>query len=108
MTTTPPGLEPVPPPPASATVFDRFFHLPAHGSNLKSECIGGLTTFAAMAYVLAINPMILSKTGMDAAALVTATALTAALMTTVMALMTNYPIALAPGMGLNAFFTFTL
>ncbi len=61
-----------------------------------------------MAYVLAINPMILSQTGMDAAALVTATALAAALMTAAMALLTNYPIALAPGMGLNAFFTFTI
>jgi AGZA family xanthine/uracil permease-like MFS transporter len=96
------------PPPTPASALDRFFDLPAHGSSLKKEFIGGLTTFAAMAYVLAINPMILSKTGMDAAALITATALTAALMTAVMALMTNYPIALAPGMGLNAFFTFTL
>jgi AGZA family xanthine/uracil permease-like MFS transporter len=61
-----------------------------------------------MAYVLAINPLILSKAGLDPAALVTATALTAALMTVLMALFTNYPIALAPGMGLNAFFTFTI
>jgi AGZA family xanthine/uracil permease-like MFS transporter len=106
MSTNPPLTDPASPPPASP--WDRCFHLPEHGSNLKREIIGGLTTFAAMAYVLAINPMILSKTGMDPAALVTATALTAALMTTVMALMTNYPIALAPGMGLNAFFTFTL
>jgi AGZA family xanthine/uracil permease-like MFS transporter len=107
MSTNPPSIEPISPP-LAPTFFDRFFHLPEHGSNLRRECIGGLTTFAAMAYVLAINPLILSKTGMDPAALVTATALTAALMTAVMALMTNYPIALAPGMGLNAFFTFTL
>jgi AGZA family xanthine/uracil permease-like MFS transporter len=85
-----------------------FFELAAHGSSLRSEIVGGLTTFAAMAYVLAINPMILAQTGMDAAALVTATALAAALMTATMALLTNYPIALAPGMGLNAFFTFTI
>lgn len=98
----------LPPVSRSPVLLERLFHLAAHGSNLKQECIGGLTTFAAMAYVLAINPLILSKTGMDAPALVTATALTAALMTAVMAMMTNYPIALAPGMGLNAFFTFTL
>jgi AGZA family xanthine/uracil permease-like MFS transporter len=107
MSTLPPTTDPASAPPPT-TPWDRFFHLPEHNSSLKREIIGGLTTFAAMAYVLAINPMILSKTGMDPAALVTATALTAALMTTVMALMTNYPIALAPGMGLNAFFTFTL
>ena len=88
--------------------LERFFELSGQGSNLKREIIGGLTTFAAMAYILAVNPMILGNTGMNAPALVTATALSAALMTTVMALMTNYPIALAPGMGLNAFFTFTL
>jgi adenine/guanine/hypoxanthine permease len=101
-----------PPPTVSAPsptgTVERFFQLHEHGTDLRREIIGGLTTFAAMAYVLAINPMILSKTGMDAPALVTATALTAALMTAVMALMTNYPISLAPGMGLNAFFTFTL
>jgi AGZA family xanthine/uracil permease-like MFS transporter len=107
MTSKPHSIRSNPTPPPTA-LADRLFHLTEHGSNLRREVIGGLTTFAAMAYVLAINPMILSKTGMDAAALVTATALTAALMTTVMALMTNYPIALAPGMGLNAFFTFTL
>jgi adenine/guanine/hypoxanthine permease len=104
MTTNPPTVSA----PSSTGFLERFFHLSEHGTDLRREIIGGLTTFAAMAYVLAINPMILSKTGMDAPALVTATALTAALMTAVMAFMTNYPIALAPGMGLNAFFTFTL
>jgi AGZA family xanthine/uracil permease-like MFS transporter len=94
--------------PSSPGFFERFFDLSAHGSSVRREVVGGLTTFAAMAYVLAVNPAILSKTGMDPAALVTATGLAAALMTTVMALMTNYPIALAPGMGLNAFFTFTI
>ncbi len=94
--------------PSTSGFFDRFFHLPEHGSTLRREVVGGLTTFAAMAYVLAVNPAILSKTGMDPAALVTATGLAAALMTAVMALMTNYPIALAPGMGLNAFFAFTI
>ena len=107
MTTTPspsPSL-----PAASGTgLLERIFHLAEHGTTPRRELIGGLTTFAAMAYILAINPLVLSKTGMDPAALVTATALTAALMTAVMALFTNYPIALAPGMGLNAFFTFTI
>jgi adenine/guanine/hypoxanthine permease len=88
--------------------FERFFRLSSHGTTVKREVIGGLTTFAAMSYILAVNPAILSKTGMDAPALVTATGLASALMTVVMALMTNYPIALAPGMGLNAFFTFTI
>ena len=68
----------------------------------------GLTTFAAMAYILAVNPSILAATGMDKGALVTVTALTAAIATTLMALMTNYPLAMAPGMGINAFFTFTI
>jgi AGZA family xanthine/uracil permease-like MFS transporter len=70
--------------------------------------VAGLTTFAAMAYILAVNPAILSTTGMDKGALITATAIASGVMTAVMALATNYPIALAPGMGLNAFFAFTL
>jgi len=108
MITSPPPPEVQASPAVTVPALDRFFQLAAHGSSVKREIIGGLTTFAAMAYVLAVNPMILANTGMNAPALVTATALSAALMTTVMALMTNYPIALAPGMGLNAFFTFTL
>ena len=88
--------------------LSRFFDFASHGTTARREVIGGLTTFAAMAYILAVNPLILSKTGMDAGALVTATALSAALMTCALALLTNYPIALAPGMGLNAFFTFTI
>jgi AGZA family xanthine/uracil permease-like MFS transporter len=94
--------------PANTGTVSRFFDFAAHGTTLRREVIGGLTTFAAMAYILAVNPLILSKTGMDAGALVTATAVSAALMTAVLALLTNYPIALAPGMGLNAFFTFTI
>ena len=93
---------------APGSKLDRFFDFAAHGTTPRREVVAGLTTFAAMAYVLAINPLILAKTGMDAAALVTATGLAAALMTILMALFTNYPIALAPGMGLNAFFTFTI
>ena len=68
----------------------------------------GLTTFAAMAYILAVNPDILATTGMDKGALVTVTALSAAAATVLMALLTNYPLALAPGMGINAFFAFTI
>jgi AGZA family xanthine/uracil permease-like MFS transporter len=88
--------------------ISRFFDFAGHGTTARREIVGGMTTFAAMAYILAVNPLILAKTGMDAGALVTATAFSAALMTCVLALLTNYPIALAPGMGLNAFFTFTI
>src|SRR5260370_3661637 len=89
-------------------MLDRFFHLKEHGSSPAREIIAGLTTFAAMAYILAVNPLILSQTGMDKGALVPATAVASAVMTIIMALATNYPIALAPGMGLNAFFTYTI
>src|SRR3954470_8835292 len=87
---------------------DRFFKLREHRSNIRTEVTAGLTTFAAMAYILAVNPQILSTTGMDFGAVVTATALASAIMTIVFALVTNWPIALAPGMGLNAFFAFTI
>ena len=97
-----------PNPAANSGPLARFFDFAGHSTTARREVIGGLTTFAAMAYILAVNPLILSKTGMDAGALVTATAFSAALMTAVFALATNYPVALAPGMGLNAFFTFTI
>ncbi len=87
---------------------DRWFRLQAHGTTLRREVVAGLTTFAAMAYILAVNPQILSATGMPFGALITATALASAIMTAAMGLATNYPIALAPGMGMNAFFAFTL
>ena len=87
-------------------MFDRWFQLGSHGTTVRREVVGGMTTFAAMAYILAVNPAILSGAGIDKGALITATALASAIMTLVMALATNYPIALAPGMGLNAFFTF--
>lgn len=89
-------------------MLQRLFKLSEHSTTVGREMQAGLTTFAAMAYILAVNPGILSATGMDKGALVTVTALTAAIATTIMALLTNYPIALAPGMGINAFFTFTL
>jgi adenine/guanine/hypoxanthine permease len=87
-------------------MIERFFELTRHGTTVRREVIAGITTFAAMAYILAVNPGILSIAGIDKGALITATALASAIMTVVMALATNYPIALAPGMGLNAFFTF--
>lgn len=89
-------------------MLERLFQLSAKRTNLRTEIIAGLTTFAAMAYILAVNPAILSASGMDTGALITATALASALMTAAMGLATNYPIALAPGMGMNAFFAFTI
>ena len=89
-------------------MLERFFKLPENGTTIRRELVAGLTTFAAMAYILAVNPAILSLAGMDRGALITATALAAAFTTASMALLTNYPVALAPGMGLNAFFAFTI
>lgn len=89
-------------------MLNRLFKLDENRTTVARELQAGLTTFAAMAYILVVNPDILANTGMDKAALVTVTALTAAISTLLMALLTNYPIALAPGMGINAFFTFTI
>lgn len=89
-------------------MLNRIFQLEQHGTTVRREIIGGVTTFAAMAYILAVNPSILVASGMDKGALITATALSAALMTIVMAFMTNYPIALAAGMGVNAYIAFTV
>jgi AGZA family xanthine/uracil permease-like MFS transporter len=86
----------------------KLFQLESHQTNVRREVVAGITTFAAMAYILAVNPSILSASGMDKGALITATALASALMTALMALFTNYPIALAPGMGINAYFAFTV
>ena len=84
-------------------MLNRLFHLDQHRTTPLREFQAGLTTFAAMAYILAVNPAILANAGMDKGALVTVTAITAALATALMAGLTNYPIALAPGMGINAF-----
>src|SRR5712671_2907400 len=89
-------------------MLERIFQLSANRTTVRTEIVAGLTTFAAMAYILAVNPAILSASGMDVGALITATALASAIMTAVMALVTNYPLALAPGMGMNAFFAFTI
>jgi AGZA family xanthine/uracil permease-like MFS transporter len=85
-----------------------MFKLKENGSNVKTEMIGGLTTFLTMAYIIFVNPLILSEAGMDKPALITATCLAAALGTLLVALWANVPFAMAPGMGLNAFFTYTL
>jgi AGZA family xanthine/uracil permease-like MFS transporter len=92
----------------SASVIERLFKLKEHNTTVKTEIIAGLTTFAAMSYILIVNPGILGLSGMPVAGLITVTALAACLGTLLMAFMTNYPIALAPGMGLNAFFAFTI
>ena len=92
----------------SSSLIERLFKLEAHGTTIKTEVIAGLTTFAAMSYILVVNPGILGLSGMPATGLITVTALAACLGTMLMAFMTNYPIALAPGMGLNAFFAFTI
>lgn len=88
--------------------LERIFKLNANKTNFRTELIAGLTTFAAMSYVLVVNPSILSAGGMPIEGLITVTALAACIGTLLMALMTNYPIAMAPGMGLNAFFAFTI
>jgi adenine/guanine/hypoxanthine permease len=88
--------------------LDRFFHLTARGTDPRTEGIAGLTTFLAMAYIVFVNPSFLAAAGMDQGAVFVATCLAAALGTLVMGLWANLPIAQAPGMGLNAFFAFTV
>lgn len=89
-------------------MLEALFKLKEHGTNVKTEVIAGFTTFLTMAYIIFVNPAILAQTGMDFNAVFVATCLAAAFGTAVMALLANYPIALAPGMGLNAYFTFAV
>lgn len=89
-------------------MLNKFFKLKENNTNVRTEVLAGVTTFMTMAYILAVNPDILSATGMDKNALFTATALSAFVATLVMALVGRLPFALAPGMGLNAFFAFTV
>ena len=84
------------------------FKLSEHGTNVRTEFIAGATTFLTMVYILFVNPSILAKAGMDQGAVFVATCIASAVSTLVMAFYANYPIALAPGMGLNAFFAFTV
>lgn len=88
--------------------LDRLFHLKERGTTAKTEVLAGLTTFVTAAYVLAVNPSVMSATGMDSGAVFTATALVCFLGTLVMALLTNYPFVLVPSMGLNAYFAYTV
>ncbi len=89
-------------------MLEKLFHLKEHQTDVKTEVIAGITTFMTMAYILAVNPDILSATGMDKGAIFTATALASFLGTCLMALFANYPFVLAPGMGLNAYFAYTV
>lgn len=89
--------------------MEKLFKLKEHGTNVKTEIVAGITTFLAMAYILAVNPNYLgSISGVNSAAIFTATAISAAIATLCMAFFANYPVALASGMGLNAFFAFTV
>ena len=88
--------------------MEKFFKLSERNTTVSKEIVGGITTFLAMAYILAVNPEILSGAGMNWGAVFTATALSAAIATLVMAFCANLPVALAPGLGLNAFFTYTV
>ena len=90
------------------SMLDRFFKLTEHGTNVRTEVIAGITTFLTMAYIIFVNPQILATTGMDQSAVFVATCLAAALGSAIMGLYANWPIAMAPGMGLNAFFAFTV
>ena len=89
-------------------MLERIFHLQAKGTTPGREFVAGLTTFAAMAYILVVNPAVLADAGMPREAVVTATALSAAAATLLMALLANLPLALAPGMGINAFFAYAI
>ena len=88
--------------------MEKFFMLKENNTDVRTELLAGVTTFMTMAYILAVNPLILSDAGMDAGGVFTATALSAAIATLVMALYAKYPFGLAPGMGLNAFFAYTV
>ncbi|RJG12032.1 NCS2 family permease [Pseudomonas cavernicola] len=89
-------------------MLERLFQLNAHNTAVRTELLAGLTTFLTMAYILFVNPSILGETGMDKGAVFVATCLAAAIGSAIMGFIANYPIALAPGMGLNAFFTYTV
>jgi len=83
--------------------LDRYFEISARGSSLRTEIIAGLTTFSTYSYILVVNPLIMANAGMDRGALITVTALVSIIFTVIMGLRTNYPLAMAPGMGGNAF-----
>jgi len=89
-------------------MLEKLFQLQAHGTSVRTEIIAGLTTFLTMAYIIFVNPMMMADAGIDPGAAFVATCLAAAIGSLIMGLWANYPIALAPGMGLNAFFSYTV
>ena len=89
-------------------MLNRFFSLEAHGTSVRTEMLAGLTTFLTMAYIVVVNPVILGDAGMPVAAVAAATCFAAGFGSILMGLVSNYPLAMAPGMGLNAYFTFTV
>lgn len=89
-------------------MLDNFFKLKENGTDYKTEIIGGITSFLAMAYILGINPTMLSKTGMPATGIFFATAIASGIACIIMGLLSIYPVGLAPGMGVNALFTYTI
>ncbi|QEY23396.1 NCS2 family permease [Neisseria animalis] len=91
-----------------SSLFDRLFRLSENGTNVRTELMAGLTTFLTMCYIIIVNPLILGEAGMDMGAVFVATCIAAAIGCFVMGFVGNYPIALAPGMGLNAYFTFAV
>lgn len=94
--------------PQSGGFLERYFKLSQNGTSVRTEALAGLTTFLTMCYIVIVNPLILAETGMDHGAVFVATCLTAAIGCFVMGIVANYPIALAPGMGLNAYFTYAV
>ena len=88
--------------------LERTFHIQERGSTWRTEVLAGATTFLTMAYIVFVNPAILSETGMPVPAVAAATCLSAAIGSILMGVIANYPIALAPGMGLNAYFAYTV
>ena len=89
-------------------MLDKLFQLKAHGTTVRTEIIAGVTTFLTMAYIIFVNPMMMADAGIDPGAAFVATCIAAAIGSLIMGLWANYPIALAPGMGLNAFFSYTV
>lgn len=89
-------------------MLEKLFQLKAHGTNVRTEILAGVTTFLTMAYIIFVNPMMMADAGIDPGAAFVATCLAAALGSLIMGAWANYPIALAPGMGLNAFFSYTV
>jgi adenine/guanine/hypoxanthine permease len=89
-------------------MLQRFFALDAHGTSVRTEILAGFTTFITMAYIVVVNPLVLGDAGMPVAAVAVATCVAAGFGSILMGLLSNYPLALAPGMGLNAYFTYTV